>query len=77
MTDLKFDAIEVHPIRDYGEWAEVIDDDGQADFFGIFGRIDGDNGCYVPIGDSDSREAAELIAELLDNNKKGGLPQQS
>jgi hypothetical protein len=70
--------LEVHPIKDHGDYAEVASEDTDADYFGLFGLIIGSSSSfYIPIGDYSTRDAAELTKELLmDNKKKGGLPPQ-
>ena len=76
MTDkVGFDVIEVHPIKDHGDRAEVVRD-RDADFFGLFGRVGGElNGIYLPIGEHANRSGAELAKELIDNKKRGLSPQ--
>lgn len=67
---------EIFPIKDFGETASLANNDAEADYFSLFGRVDGKaNDFYVCIGDYKTRIEAELISELLDNNKKLGLPQ--
>lgn len=66
---------EIYPVKDFGETAALAARDEDADYFSLFGRVDGEaNDFYVCIGDYPSRGAAELTKELLDN-KKQGLPQ--
>lgn len=67
---------EIYPIKDAGDTASLALRDEDADYFSLFGRVDGEvNDFYVCIGDYPSRSAAELTKDLLDN-KKQGLPQQ-
>ena len=66
---LSFDELLIQPVKDYGDRAEVVDDEA-ADFWSIFGRL---GNFYIAIGDYHCREAAELLVELL-NNKNPGLP---
>jgi hypothetical protein len=78
VRQLEFDVLEVHPIKDHGDHAEVVGDDADADFFGLYGLVSGDaNTFYIPVGDFSTRDAAELTKELLmDNKKKSSLPSQ-
>lgn len=66
MKLLRFIGYEVHAVKDYGERAAICADDA-ADFWSIYGltlNAHGDTE-YVCVGDFSSREAAELIVELL------------
>jgi hypothetical protein len=66
---MQISEIEVHPIKDYGDRASICRD-ADADFFGLFGLVEGDvNGFYIALGDFASRDTAELAKELLDNKK--------
>ncbi len=66
MNVLRFVGYEVHAVKDYGEHAEVCAD-GQADFWSIYGFLLNAHGSteYVCVGDFSSRQAAELIVNLL------------
>ncbi len=69
--EMHFDYYEVHPVKDYGEHAKIVEH-ADADFWSIYGRL-GD--FYIAIGDYPSKIAADLIVELL-NKKNCGLPPQ-
>ncbi len=66
MNVLRFVGYEVHAVKDYGEHAEVCSDD-QGDFWSIYGMLLNSHGGtdYVCVGDFSSRQAAELIVNLL------------
>ena len=66
MRVLRFVGYEVHAVKDYGEHAEVCADD-KADFWSIYGMLLNAHGStdYVCVGDFSSRQAAELIVDLL------------
>ena len=66
MKVLRFVGYEVHAVKDYGEHAEVCAD-VQADFYSIYGLLLNSHGSteYVCVGDFSSRQAAELIVDLL------------
>jgi hypothetical protein len=66
MRVLRFVGYEVHAVKDYGERAEVCAD-AQADFYSIYGLLLNSHGSteYVCVGDFSSRQAAELIVDLL------------
>ena len=73
---LKISALEVHPVRDMGDHATIANSDAEADFFGLFGLVEGEvNDFYIAVGDYPDRSSAELARELLDN-KKCSLPPQ-
>jgi hypothetical protein len=68
----KFVELEIYPIREDGDQAFLADSDADADYFGLFGRISGEqNDFYVCIGDYKRRHDAELTKVLLDKNKTG------
>ncbi len=68
MKVLHFVGYEVHAVKDYGEHAQICAD-AKADFYSIYGILLNAYGSteYVCVGDFPSREAAELIVELLGN----------
>ena len=66
MTVLRFVGFEVHGVKEHGEHAEVCVD-AQADFFSIYGVLLNAHGSpeYCCIGDFSTRDAAELVVELI------------
>ncbi len=66
MKVLRFVGYEVHAVKDYGEHAAVVKDE-EADFYSIYGILLNVHGSpdYCCVGDFSSREAAELIVDLL------------
>ena len=73
---LKISRIEIHGVKDRGDSAEVVKDD-DADFFGLYGLVEGEvNDCYIALGDFSDRSAAEIAKDLLDNKKCSLPPQQ-
>jgi hypothetical protein len=74
---LSISSIEVLPVIDKGDCAFIAGADDDADFFGLFGWVEGEvNGFYIAIGDFAQRCDAELVKELLDNKSKGIPPKQ-
>ena len=66
MTPQRFIGFEVHGVKDHGAHAAVCSDD-KADFFSLYGVLLNAHGNpeYCCIGDFSTRNAAELIAELI------------
>ena len=66
MNVLRFVGYEVHAVKDYGDRAAICADE-DADFWSIYGALLNARGStdYVCVGDFSSRQAAELIVELL------------
>lgn len=63
----RFSALELHPIKDNGEDAEVCEPEN-ADYWSVYGLLDGNNDgspVLICIGDFDSKESAELVIEML------------
>ena len=58
-----FDSYEVHPVRESGGNQAQVVSDAEADFWSVYGKVDN---FYCAIGDYESREIAELVAEMLD-----------
>ena len=68
----EFDRYDVYAIRDYGDYAQEAKDDKHATFYGLYGWVES-GGFYVAIGDYTSRFDAEIVADVL-NDKKRGIP---
>ena len=67
-----FDSYEVHGVQDVGTNAAKVVPDAEADYWSIYGKM---NGLFTCVGDFDTRDGAELVADML-NNKNLGLPPQ-
>ena len=59
----------MHGVHHIGTNAAEVVPDAEADHWSIYGKL---GGLYTCVGDFSSREAAELIVDLL--NKNPGLP---
>jgi hypothetical protein len=66
MNKVRFSALEVYGVT-YAGGRAVVCGDSEARFFSIFGRLHDTRGRaqYICVGDFMSREAAELVMELL------------
>lgn len=62
----RFISLEVYGVKDFGDCAEVCQDD-KADYFAIYGVLLNSHGSpeYCCVGDFSTRDAAELIVELI------------
>jgi len=65
-----FDEYEVHGVQEIGTNAAEVVPDAEADYWSIYGKM-GD--LFTCVGDFDTRDAAQLVADLL-NKKNHGLP---
>ena len=66
MRDHRFDELEIYPIKQMGDEAVVVSRDEDAQFFTLYGLVNGDTrGYYVPIGDYPTRADADLIRGYL------------
>lgn len=77
MNLLKFDAYEVHAVKELGDTAQVSTDQ-DADYFCLYGLVKNDTGYdfYMAIGDYDCRQDAEIVRDILQQQKRGLSPYQ-
>lgn len=74
----EFDDYQVYGVRELGMDANVVPDK-QADYFTLYGVITGTEtsaGFLMAIGDYGNRFDAEIVRDVLDNNKKCSLSPQ-
>ena len=64
---MKFLSFEIQGVKELDQECMIVEDDGDADFFSIYGRCEG--GLAYCIGDFSSREGAETIKAAIESGR--------
>lgn len=65
---IPFDDYEIHPCKDYGGCVEQVGDEGEADFWSLYGHIPGQG--LECIGDFKTRQQAEEVLQRITGRKE-------